>query len=219
MEYREVRISEIKESKYNPSIRTDRTKKGYKELRNSIEKYGLITPITLGVGKKELLLVAGHRRLNCYKDLGKLTIEANINPKIDDSNYDRMFVAENKYSLPLSAAQETGRYLDGAPDISSDVLKVIKEFEAIGGRNAVKRVVSEGKSTNTYMIGIKKYTSYIKSKTKRSQKQCLYWMFNIGTAYQLKNAMGAFVDANIIKDCVENRKKLEISWLPSQNNK
>ena len=214
MEYKEVLISEIQESKFNPNIRTDRSHAKYKRLRQNIKVNGLIVPISLGVGKKKLLLVAGHRRMNCYKDLGRLTIPANINPRINDSNYDEMFVAENIDSLQLTAAQETERYIAGAAVISEDVLKNIKEIEAIGGRNAIKRIASEGKSPNTYLIGINKYTSYIKHKTREAQRQCLYWQFNIGTPYQLKNSIGAFVDADVIRDCVENRKKLQISWLP-----
>ena len=71
MEFREVTIARIKESKYNPSIRTDRGHKDFISLRSNINEHGLITPVSLGVGKKDMLLVAGHRRLNCYKDLGK----------------------------------------------------------------------------------------------------------------------------------------------------
>ena len=219
MEYKEVLISEIQESKFNPNIRTDRSHAKYKRLRQNIKVNGLIVPISLGVGKKKLLLVAGHRRMNCYKDLGRLTIPANINPRINDSNYDEMFVAENIDSLQLTAAQETERYIAGAAVISEDVLKNIKEIEAIGGRNAIKRIASEGKSPNTYLIGINKYTSYIKHKTREAQRQCLYWQFNIGTPYQLKNSIGAFVDADVIRDCVENRKELQISWLPMKGGK
>ena len=219
MEYKEVLISEIQESKFNPNIRTDRSHAKYKRLRQNIKVNGLIVPISLGVGKKKLLLVAGHRRMNCYKDLGRLTIPANINPRINDANYDEMFVAENIDSLQLTAAQETERYIAGAAVISEDVLKNIKEIEAIGGRNAIKRIASEGKSPNTYLIGINKYTSYIKHKTREAQRQCLYWQFNIGTPYQLKNSIGAFVDADVIRDCVENRKELRISWLPMKGGK
>ena len=219
MEYKEVLISEIQESKFNPNIRTDRSHAKYKRLRQNIKVNGLIVPVSLGVGKKKLLLVAGHRRMNCYKDLGRLTIPANINPRINDANYDEMFVAENIDSLQLTAAQETERYIAGAAVISEDVLKNIKEIEAIGGRNAIKRIASEGKSPNTYLIGINKYTSYIKHKTREAQRQCLYWQFNIGTPYQLKNSIGAFVDADVIRDCVENRKELQISWLPMKGGK
>ena len=125
MEYREVEISKIKESKFNPSIRTSRKNKGFIALRSNITKNGLLTPVSLGVAKKEMLLVAGHRRVNCYKDLGKKTIPAVINHAINDSNYDEMFVAENIDTMKLTAAQEAERWLAGAPVISQDVLRSI----------------------------------------------------------------------------------------------
>ena len=215
MEYREVEISKIKESKYNPSVRTDRKNKGFVSLKANISRHGLITPVSLGVGKKEMLLVAGHRRLNCYKDLGKTTIPAIINPKINDKNYDEMFVAENVDSMELTAAQETERWLAGAPVISNAVLKSINIMIEIGGRKSIERIVSEYKSPNTYLIGINKYTSYIKHRTRQAKRECLYWMFNVGTAYQIKVAIDTFIDANTLRDCIENRKKIEALWSPS----
>ena len=215
MELREVPIRQIKESKYNPSIRTDRGNKAFISLKYNIEKHGLITPVSLGVGKKDMLLVAGHRRLNCFKDLGKRTIPAVINPAINDDNYDEMFVAENVDSMELSAAQETERWLGGAPVISKDVLKAVNLMLDIGGRKCIERIVSEHKSPNTYLIGINKYTSYTKHRTRRSKRECLYWMFNVGTAYQIKVAIDTFIDAHTLRDCIENRKKIEALWSPS----
>ena len=223
MEYREVPISQIKESKYNPSVRTDRKNKGFISLKANINRHGLITPVSLGVGKKSMLLVAGHRRVNCYKDLGKKTIPAIINPSINDINYDEMFVAENIDTMELSAAQETERWLVGAPVISKDVLKSIEIMIGIGGRKCIERIVSEEKSPNTYLIAINKYTSYTKQRKKdvsqkacrRAQRECLYWMFNVGTAYQIKVAIDTFIDANVLRDCIENRRKIKALWSPS----
>ena len=220
MEFREVSISQIKESKYNPSIRTDRKHKDFISLKTNIGRHGLITPVSLGVGKKDMLLVAGHRRLNCYKDLGKRTIPAIINPKINDDNYDEMFVAENVDSMELSAAQETERWLVGAPVISKDVLRSINHMIEIGGRKCIERIVSEEKSPNTYLIAINKYTSYTKQKKsdtskhacRRAQRECLYWMFNVGTAYQIKVAIDTFIESNVLRDCIENRRKIEAKW-------
>ena len=223
MEYREVPISQIKESKYNPSVRTDRKNKGFISLKANINRHGLITPVSLGVGKKNMLLVAGHRRVNCYKDLGKKTIPAIINPSINDMNYDEMFVAENIDTMELSAAQETERWLVGAPVISKDVLKSIELMLEIGGRKCIERIVSEEKSPNTYLIAINKYTSYTKQRKKdvsktacrRAQRECLYWMFNVGTAYQIKVAIDTFINANILRSCIENRRKIAALWSPS----
>ena len=223
MEYREVEISKIKESKYNPSTRTDRKNKSFVALRSNISRYGLLTPVSLGVGKSEMLLVAGHRRVNCYKDLGRKTIPAIVNPSINDKNYDEMFVAENIDTMKLTAAQETERWLMGAPVISKDVLHSINIMLEIGGRKCIERIVQEGKSPNTYLIAINKYTSYTKQRTKdvssnirrRAQRECLYWMFNVGTAYEIKVAIDTFIDANLLRDCIKTRKKIEALWSPS----
>ena len=223
MEFREVSISQIKESKYNPRVRTERKHPKYVQLKTSIAKNGLITPVTCGVGKENILLVAGHRRVNCFKDLGHKTIPAFINPKINDSNYDAMFVAENVDSMELSAAQETERWLGGAPVISEDVLKSINIMIEIGGRKCIERIVSEGKSPNTYLIAINKYTSYTRQRQKdvskadhkRAQRECLYWMFNVGTAYEIKVSIDTYIDANILRKCIESRRKIEALWSSS----
>ena len=223
MKFREVDISQIKESKYNPRIRTERKNTKYLQLKASIAKNGLITPVTCGVGKENILLVAGHRRVNCFKDLGHKKIPAFINPKINDSNYDAMFVAENVDSMELSAAQETERWLIGAPVISKDVLHSIDIMLEVGGRKCIERIVAEEKSPNTYLIAINKYTSYTRQRKKdvslkahrRAQRECLYWMFNVGTAYEIKVSIDTFIDANILRDCIENRKKIEALWSPS----
>ena len=224
MEFREVSISQIKESKYNPRVRKERKHPKYVQLKTSIAKNGLITPVTCGVGKENILLVAGHRRVNCFKDLGHKTIPAFINPKINDSNYDAMFVAENVDSMELSAAQETERWLMGAPVISKDVLTSINKMMDIGGgRKCIERIVSEGKSPNTYLIAINKYTSYTRQRQKdiskadhkRAQRECLYWMFNVGTAYEIKVSIDTYIDANILRKCIESRRKIEALWSSS----
>jgi len=223
MEYREVEISKIKESKFNPSARTDRKNKNFVALRTNINKNGVLTPVLLGVGTKNMLLVAGHRRVNCYKDLGKTTIPAIVNPAINDKNYDEMFVAENIDTMKLTAAQETERWLMGAPVISKDVLHSINIMLEIGGRKCIERIVSEGKSPNTYLIAINKYTSYTKQRVRNvskrahrlAQRECLYWMFNVGTAYEIKVSIDTFINSDVLRDCIENRKKIEALWSPS----
>ena len=103
----------------------------------------------------------------------------------------------------------------GAKNIAAKTLRAIKRLERIGGRGSIQRMVTENRSPNTYLIGIDIYTGYIKKRRSlKSERQALYWMFNIGKAYQLKNAIKSLADARIIQDCVENRKPLKIDWLP-----
>ena len=214
MKYVEVKVSDVIESKYNPSIRTDKETTKYNNIKANILENGLLNPILLARNGKEL--VAGHRRLNVFKDLGIEYIPAIINNNITSKNYDKMFVADHEDTMQLTTAQECERYLMGAKHISSKTLKAIKRLERIGGRETIKRIVKENRSPNTYLIGIDFYTGYIKNRgSLKSERQALYWMFNIGKAYQLKTAIKSLADAKIIQDCVENRKPLKIDWLPS----
>ena len=209
MEYMQIPLAQINESKYNPDVRTDRTKDTYTQLRSSIQKHGLIVPIVLN---KHLKVVDGHRRLNCFKDLGLGVIPAMVNRSINKHNYDKIFMVANENSMKITAAQETERYLAGAPEISPSVLKTIKTLEEIGGRNCIKRIVAGGKSPTTYLIGITMYASYTKETTRKAKRQCLYWMFNVGSAYTLKTAINFFIPADILADCIENRKKIVAQW-------
>ena len=140
-------------------------------------------------------------------------IPAFVNSKITNKNYDEMFVVDHEDTMLLTPAQEAERYLMGAKCISTKSLHAIKRLEGIGGRESIKRIVSKKKSPNTYLIGINYYTAHIRSKKLKNERDALYWMFNVGTAYQLKTAIKSFADANMIRDCVENRKLLKIDWL------
>jgi len=213
MEYVQVPVTKINESKYNPGIRTDRTKASYKKLRDSIEEHGLIVPIVLN---RHLKVVDGHRRLNCFRDLSLDSIPAMVNKSVHKNNYDKIFMVANENSMKITAAQETERYLAGASVISPSVLKAIKALEEIGGRNCIKRIVADEKSPNTYLIGITMFTSYTKKRTRKAKRQCLYWMFNVGSAYMLKTAINFFIPADVLVDCVENRKRVVAQWTGNQ---
>ena len=218
MLYKEVKVSSVIESKYNPSIRTDRTHKKYISLKRNIEENGLLNPILMA--RNGVNLVAGHRRLNVFKDLGYKYIPALINNTITDKNYDKMFVLDHQDAMLLTPAQETERYLEGAPVISTKTLREIKKLEAIGSTDCIKRIVSEQKSPSTYLIGISYYTSYVKVKTLKAKRQALYWMFNVGTCYQLKTAIKAFVDADMIRKAVEGRTEfVGVDWLKKRKQR
>ena len=131
-----------------------------------------------------------------------------------------MFVLDHQDAMLLTPAQETERYLEGAPVISDDTLKAIKRMESIGGIASIKRIVSEKKSPSTYLIGVNYYTAYTKVKTLKAQRQALYWMFNVGTCYQLKTAIKAFVDAKMIRKAVEGRTEfVGVDWLKKRKKR
>ena len=208
MKYMEIPIDKIKESVYNPSVRTDRESTKYQKLRRNIKINGLIVPIVIGSNMK---LVEGHRRLNCFKDLGREKIPAIINDDITPKNYDKMFVAANEDSMNINTAQECERYLKGAL-ISEQTLKYIQYLEEIGGRRFIKRIVAKRKSPVSYYVAISQFKSYTKITLRKTLRKVVYWMLNIGSAYKLKSASAGFIPANVLISAIEERKDISVDW-------
>ena len=63
MKTKEIEISKLKPAEYNPR---QITKKQYNDLKDSVEKFGLVNPIILN---KDMTVIGGHQRLKVCKDL------------------------------------------------------------------------------------------------------------------------------------------------------
>ena len=63
MKTKEIEISKLKPAEYNPR---QITKKQYNDLKQSVEKFGLVDPIILN---KDMTVIGGHQRLKVCKDL------------------------------------------------------------------------------------------------------------------------------------------------------
>ena len=63
MKTKEIEIQKLKPAEYNPR---QITKKQYKDLKQSVEKFGLVDPIILN---KDMTVIGGHQRLKVCKDL------------------------------------------------------------------------------------------------------------------------------------------------------
>ena len=208
MTHREVLITKVKESKFNPTVRTDKNSTKYKALRTNIKTNGLITPIVLS---KNFTVIDGHRRLNCLKDLGVRKVNAIIHETVTNRNYDKMFVAANENTMTITPAQEAERYLAGAK-ISERTNNVITELEKVGGRSFIKRIVNDKKSPMTYHIALQQFQNYTKHTKRSVLRKVVYWMLNVGSAYKLKSAMSDFIPVDLLVSSVENKTTFTKDW-------
>ena len=84
---REILVSELKSNPYQPRI--DMDKEQLDELAMSIEKEGLLQPILITPHDDNYIILAGHRRVEAHKILGKEYIKAVI---IDDVAHERLAI-------------------------------------------------------------------------------------------------------------------------------
>ena len=72
MEIVDVKISDLKPSEYNPRALS---KKEAKDLRESLERFGMVEPIVVNRTKHRMnVIVGGHQRYYILKEMGRETI-------------------------------------------------------------------------------------------------------------------------------------------------
>ena len=109
----EVAISTIIENPYQPRIAMDEDK--LSELMNSIREVGLIQPVPVarynkGTNNEQLILIAGHRRMQAHKNLSKTSIRAFITDEVSKKSLAAMALIENQQRDDLSLLEVSLQY-------------------------------------------------------------------------------------------------------------
>jgi hypothetical protein len=66
------KIGALKPSEYNPR---ELTKKQYEDLKNSLQKFGLVEPVLVNMHKgRENIVIGGHQRLRIWSEMGNDTV-------------------------------------------------------------------------------------------------------------------------------------------------
>lgn len=98
-----IRLDLIDPPRLQP--RLEENDSGIKELAASIDRHGLISPLTVVEEDGRYRLLAGNRRLHAHRLLGRTHVECNViapNPDIEDE----ITIAENLLRLNLSPVEE-----------------------------------------------------------------------------------------------------------------
>ena len=103
----EISLEEIKKNPYQP--RTVFNEEKLNELKDSIEKNGLLQPIVVKKAVKGYYIIAGERRFRAFELLGKKTIPAIIK-EMSDEEMMIFAVLENLQREDLSSLEEAESY-------------------------------------------------------------------------------------------------------------
>lgn len=88
-----VKINELNPAKYNPRVTLKPGDKEWESLKNSIERFGVATPLV--VNKATMTLISGHQRLNVLKNNGIDEVEV-VLVDVDDEKEKALNIALNK---------------------------------------------------------------------------------------------------------------------------
>ena len=103
----DIPLEEIKKNPYQP--RTVFNEEKLDELKESIEKNGLLQPIVVKKAVKGYYIIAGERRFRAFELLGKKTIPAIIK-EMSDEEMMIFAVLENLQREDLSSLEEAESY-------------------------------------------------------------------------------------------------------------
>ena len=92
-ELEDISIELLQDNPYQPRIEIKSEE--VQELANSIQENGLLQPILVARFGKEYYIIAGHRRVEAHKLLGKENIKARIIRKVDDKTLASISLIEN----------------------------------------------------------------------------------------------------------------------------
>jgi ParB family chromosome partitioning protein len=128
-----IKLNELKQNPYQPRISIE--KEELEELKNSINKNGLMSPIIVTEINGEKYIVAGHRMVQAFRELKKEEIPAIVRKDIDKSLLAVLAITENTHRSnlnPVELAISYKRLLDDGTFSSQ------KELAEALGINQVK---------------------------------------------------------------------------------
>ena len=204
---KQVNISEIKPSVYNPPVRTN-LNASIAGLREDIKQRGLIEPLTID---KNNVLINGHRRFRCIVELNWKKVNV-IQHNIEQKTTDEYFLSTNEHTLRMNGAQYLWRYMNKAVIPIKYLNNYIKPLEVWMGKKAAwgmfRELIKRNSSPASIHTVMKLYRDYTGQSTQVQMKKLVHYMLFVESIMKTKHAMYNFIPKKQLIKCVENRKEL-----------
>ena len=141
MNIQKIKIDKLIPATYNPRKNLKPSDAEYVKIKNSIEKFGFVSPLVIN---KDMTVIGGHQRLKVLKDLGITEVEC-IVVDLDKTNEKALNIALNKIQgdwdeEKLEALLQelkledfdtnlTGFDFDEVDEILNDINGVVKDYD------------------------------------------------------------------------------------------
>ena len=93
MEWKELKIDDLKPAEYNPRKKLKAGDKEYEKIKNSILEFGYVEPVIVNF---DMTVIGGHQRLTVLKDLGYDIVQAVMVHIEDEAKVKALNIALNK---------------------------------------------------------------------------------------------------------------------------
>lgn len=200
----DVPIDEIHPSPFNPEKRTRPGSDSLKVLKKSIEKNGILQPITI---TQDGQIADGHRRYACAKLLGMTHVPAIRRP----DTAEKLFAELNAGNKPLNNSQWSDAAKKGFDE------SLIPNTDTRNKIANMKRIFGEDFNTmdcSSAIIGpAMAIARYIGDETDEYLKKIILWLAaNKSMQVVVSNAMRNNVAPSVLVKAIENNKPIQLSY-------
>ena len=123
-----VKVLEVSQIEQGKNIRNERDSE-ILELAESIDRQGLLNPITVQMGKHgRYVVIAGHRRFEAVKRLGLPHIECNVLDDLNEKEVILAQIAENCQRKQMSASELVDTFEDLKERFKMNQTAIAKQF-------------------------------------------------------------------------------------------
>lgn len=167
MQVQRVKISELQGANYNPASRTQEGATGLRKLAQSIERIGLIYPVSVS---KNMQIIDGHRRVAACQLLGWTEIPV----LISEGDPDQIYADVNSNNQKLNGVETLQVWLKKPEAVTGYTAKVFASYEEQYGRATLEYLIEEGCSVRPLQAAIS-LAKYVDDTTAAFVRKATKW--------------------------------------------
>jgi hypothetical protein len=196
-----LKITELKLARFNPKSR----QANIKGLVSSIERVGLLTPITV-TQKGEV--ANGHRRVAAYKKLGYTEIPAYV----AEGSLAELFAEINGHDKKLSGVETLEVYLAEPEAIGPRIRARLQQMEEAIGRRTIERMIA-GRFTLATWEAAKSICDEADILSDTFSVKALRWIMKYRCARLVRRAIQVGTPPSKLVAAVNNNRPLRVSFV------
>jgi hypothetical protein len=192
-----LNVKTIKGAAYNPPNRTEATK--LVKLRKSMASIGMLYPILVD---RDNVIIDGHRRVACAKQLDWDTIQAIV---VESDDRDAIYASVNDTAAKMHGSDALSVWLEEPGAVSARLQKLHREMKDTLGVGMVRQIAENRLSASVYLTA-KRVGRYCGQDDAETLKTVTRWLMNTALVGIVRKAMETGLDpAKLLKAAREDK--------------
>lgn len=205
-----VNVDLIDEAPFNPPGRV--LSKRIQKLVTSIEKRGIIMPLTGYYAGKRISLIDGHRRLASARAAGLTEVPMVIRKVRDEQEAKEIYAEVNSTSSKIGGNESLAIWLTEPGAVTESARVKFEQMERVVGRDMIQTVVDNGFSVDVFVHATRltRYCSPAADGRRANEftRKAVSWLMESCSSQFARKAMSAGQSPRVLATAINNNKPL-----------